>query len=235
MKKKILALVCAMTMVCAMGLSVAAEESVTAGDVAGAVAGETGNTGSIAVSDDVVTFDVAGITATLPVSAANREASAAAADAIIANDDVTVSAVDGGDVAAIAKMAVAIADKATDAKYIDTLFCADITAAAGTTVTLNKAIGADQKAFALHYTNGGVEVVECEVSAGKISFTLSSFSPVSVIVVTYDTQADSTADAPAQAPAVEATSPKTGSVAAAFALLALVSGCGAAVLGKKEN
>lgn len=237
MKKRFLALVCAMTMVCAMGLSVAAEESVTSDAVKDAVQEAAPATNKIQVNDDVVTVTVDGVVTTLPVSAENRAASAAKANQLISSE-VTVTEATGSDIAAIAEIAVAVAKKASDAQSVETLFLANLDGQNGMTIKLDVQLADNQTAYALHYVNDEVEVIPCVVDGDGISFTAPSFSIYSVIVVTGEGANDDAADEEeeeAETPAVEATSPKTGSVAAVVAMLALVSGCGAAVLGKKKE
>lgn len=202
MKKRILALACAMIMVFAMGINVCAA-SPTASATAGAVASKP------AVSDDALTIGTQKLTA-------DTVASMATTTTVTSDVAATVSAVSTETAAyAVHAAKVVVSNNAYIATVVDLKVPAGTGAASFTLNVPNVLKG--QKVTILHLKADGnwEAIAPSNVANGAVTFTLTSYSPVAVVV---DTTAPKTAD------------PVTG-----VAALALVSLAGTAVFGKKKD
>lgn len=201
MKKRILALACAMIMVFAMGINVCAA-SPTASATAGAVAGSS-------VSEDKLTIGT-------QVLDTETVATMATTTTVTSDVAATISAVDAQTAAyAVHAAKVVVSDNAYIATVVDLNVPAGTGAASFTLNVPNVLKG--QKVTVLHLKADGTweAVAPTNVANGAVTFTLTSYSPVAVVV---DTTAPKTAD------------PVTG-----VAALALMSLAGTAVFGKKKE
>lgn len=258
MKKRILALICAATMVVGAGISASAAESPTASEIVGGAesptASEIASAAVASVKVDGATVKVEGtevrietaegadVAIDLAPEALSAAASAVAAGldtaAAPANAVISAAKVDSAAVAAIATKvaeAVRFVEKA-EVKLVD------IKADAAGTFTLNLGIAAGQKVKVFHYEQTGAAVeVACTVADGKVSFNLQTYSPVAIVVTTgevaedEDDEDEEEEDTDVTEPALPTTSPKTADAFAAVALLAVVSGGASAVLGRRSK
>lgn len=246
MKRRILALICAATMVVGMGITANAEESATAAEVAAAATQNVSVSGaSVKVEGSAVKIET-NDGADVKIDLAYDALVATAADVSSKLDTATAPAgakisnaiVDGTAVAAITTMVAEVAKEVEKAE----VKLVEITADEAGTFTLNLGIAADQKVKVFHYDpkKNTIMEVSCTVAGGKVSFDLASYSPVAIVVTTGEAKADDDDDdeedsAPAASTALPTTSPATAGAFATVALLALVSGSASAVFGRKSK
>ncbi|MDE5894089.1 MAG: hypothetical protein K2H45_14315 [Acetatifactor sp.] len=231
MKKRIVALVSALTLVFAMGLNVAAAGSITASDA----------TEISSAAGDVTTF---------PTSQKDMDASADVAEKILDTSAVTVAPLT--DAASAKKLATAVAGmtKKDNVEDVKVLAVFEINGKAGD-VTFNVVLKDNEKAYIQHLKDGKVEEIAGSYANGKVTFKFSSFSPVALVVVTekaaaavtpaapastdqppYNPAWDPTvtnASAPAAAPVAALVAPKTGDVVMMVSIMAIIFMAGAAV------
>lgn len=199
MKKKILALVCAMVMVLGMSVSVCAAGSSTASSAA---AESTTENLAAPSTETTQSFSAAGLT---------EFASTTTVEAGPAGASVSAVSVD------TAKAMIADAVKTLGT---DTFFAAivDLNGGAGTYTLTCPNVWAGQSVTIQHQKADGTYeyIAPDKVENNKVTFTLTSTSPVAILI---DTSA----------------SPKTGDVIAVMALLAAVCAGGAVVAGRKAR
>lgn len=203
MKRKILGLVCAMTMMVGMSMSVLAAGSSDAEAVAKSeviIAAETNTTGQVITGGTLEFFET----------------------------DTKVSGVEGLKVSAVpVETAKAIAVHANniagDNAFIATMVDLEVPAGTGNaTFTLNCSnVWKGQNVTILHLkSDGTVETITpSSVEDNQVTFTLSSYSPVAVVINT----------------ATAAKSPKTGDVLALAVAATALCGTGAAFFGRKAR
>ena len=225
MKKRIVALVSALTLVFAMSINVAAAEGSIKADE---------------VKDEILA--VAGEATGFPATKDELENSASAAQKILETKDVVISYTtnleDVKDLAAAASKEVAD-NKSVEVKAVFELKSTD---GKGKDVTFNLKVNDNQKAYALHKTGGKVVSILGTVTAdGKVTFTFDSFSPVAIVIVTekaattvnqppYNPAWDPTVtNANAPAAVADAVAPKTGDVVMMVSIMAIIFMAGAAV------
>lgn len=223
--KRIIALGCALVLALAMNVTVFAANSATAGDVTGS---GSPSAGDVAGSGSVTTGDVVNnATTTTPapdagLATATQQFSAAtlayfAEDAKILSNNATagVASVDAAK-ALIAHAKAVVGDDA----FVASIF--DLIVPAGTgTATYKVAcsnVWAGQSVKILHMkADGSIETITPDaVENNAVTFTLSSYSPIAIVV-------DVT-------PA-----PKTADPVMGVAAMALISLAGACVARKKED
>lgn len=216
MKKRIVALVSALTLVFAMSMSVAAAESITA-------------------SDATEISSAAGSVTTFPTSQKDMDASADVAKTFLDTSAVTVAPLT--DAASAVKLATAVADmtKKDNVEDVKVLAVFEIDGTAGD-VTFKVVLKDGEKAYIQHLKKDGtIEEIAGSYADGKVTFNFSSFSPVALVVVTEkpapSTPATPAAPAAPAAPAVPAApvAPKTGDVVMMVSIMAIIFIAGAAV------
>lgn len=224
MKKRIVALVSALTLVFAMSMNVAAAESVTADDAKEIAA-------------------VAGEVTSFPASQDALNKSADAAEELLVTKDVTVAPLTNADsVKELAKEAAALkTDKVEEVKVVAVF---DISGKAGKVVfKINLKDG--QEATALHLVGGKNVPIKGVKVDGGVEFDFTSFSPVAIVVTTEKAAAPAAtnqppynpawdpnvtnASAPAAAPVAAPVAPKTGDVVMMVSIMAIIFMAGAAV------
>lgn len=210
MKRKILALACAMTLVFGMGMSVSAASptaSATAGDVANNTPAEVLVSASDNATGQVITAD------TIQYFA----------------DTTTVSGVAGASISAVstatAKAMIAQAQTIAGSNtFIASIVDLNVPAGTGAaTFTLGcPNVWAGQNVTILHLKSDGTfETIQpSAVEDNKVTFTMTSYSPVAIVINTGATGAKS---------------PKTGEIIALVAAMAALSGFGAAACGRKAK
>ena len=169
MKKRFLALACAMTMVLGLGISANAAGSSSSGSVAASsvaqpsvevlVTAESNSTGQVLTSDTI-------------------------------NEFATTTTVEGGSVSAVstatAKNMIAEANKiAGDKTFIATIV--DINAPAGATVTVGcPNVWKGQNVTILHQKSDGTyeTITPNSVEDNKVTFTSASYSPFAIVINT---------------------------------------------------
>lgn len=211
MKRKILAFACAMTLVFGMGMSVCAAPSSTAS----ATAGEVANS---APAEELVS------------ASENATGQVLTADTIkYFADTTTVSGVAGASLSAVpTETAKAIIAQARTIAGSNTFIASivDLNVPAGTgaaTFTLGcPNVWKGQNVTILHLKSDGTyeTIAPSAVEDNKVTFTMTSYSPVAIVINTGSTGAKS---------------PKTGEIIALIAAMAVVSGTGAAVCGRKAK
>jgi len=240
MKKKVLALVCAMSLVCSGSLTANAAGSVTAEkvtEIANAVDNAVGeaaaelptsdatvkadpSTGSINVTVSQEADKGGNVEINIAVDEDTRIRSAEAAQKAVvevegAAQNVTVKALDAEAITTpLAKIAVEVAKQvvnsvknlASDKKIakVETAFVADISAdsegavgfnvetlnnnnAGGVKIDVAAVSAGSQRVYAMHYTSSGaVERINCQIVNNVLTFKMSGFSPVAIIVETVE-------------------------------------------------
>ncbi|MBO5284013.1 MAG: hypothetical protein J6B43_12980 [Lachnospiraceae bacterium] len=219
MKKKIVSLISALVLTCAMSLNVCAAGSVTAEDVAAAA-------GEVAV----------------PATEAELTASKQVADSIIVFDEsvsgLTTTTLEAAEVLPIAEELAKLNDESA-VESVNVVAVVDLQAAAGK-VVVKMSVAANETVYALHVTDQGVERIVGSVSGDKVTFEFGSFSPVAIVKVAQkagdsapSTNSGSTAAtdtaAAATADATAAVAPKTGDMSTMVVIMAVIFMAGAAV------
>lgn len=211
MKRKILAFACAMTLVFGMGMSVCAAPSSTASATAGEVANSAPAEELVSASDN--TTGQVLTTETIKYFA----------------DTTTVSGVAGASLSAVpTETAKAMIAQAKTIAGSNTFIASivDLNVPAGTgaaTFTLGcPNVWKGQNVTILHLKSDGTyeTIAPSAVEDNKVTFTMTSYSPVAIVINTGSTGAKS---------------PKTGEIIALVAAMAAVSGIGAAVCGRKAK
>lgn len=178
MKKKILAFVCAMTMVVGMGVSAFA-----ASPAAGTVSTSSNATATTTTTVEAPKSEAGQTIADTTLAAFAKEATV---------EGATVTTVTTTDAAALVAEANKVADKAFIASIVD------ITAPAGSTVTVKGVsnVWAGQKVLVLHKkADGTIEtIVPSKVADHEVTFTSSTFSPFAIVVDTTATTSPKTRD-----------------------------------------
>ena len=224
MKKRIVALVSALTLVFAMSMNVAAAESVTAED----------SKEISAAAGEVTTF---------PASQDALDKSAATAKELIATEGVTATPLTNADeVKELAKEAAALKTDTVEEVKVVAVF--DISGKAGKVVFMFD-LKDGQTATALHLVGGkNVPITGVKVDGG-VEFNFTSFSPVAIVVTTPKAAAPAAtnqppynpawdpnvtnASAPDAAPVAAPVAPKTGDVVMMVSIMAIIFMAGAAV------
>lgn len=215
MKKKIVSLVGALVLTCAMSLNVFAAESVTAEDLAEAA-------GSVAV---------AGVPTTEDAQKASAEALTAATP-----DGVTATAIESSDdvIALVEDVAALVGDSK---QTVDVVFMADLKADT-TTVAVKMSVKSTETVWALHLlADGTVERIQGTVSGDTVTFEFKNgYSPVAIVKVAKagsSAPAASTSTTTTTTTTVDGTTvpaaPKTGDVAMMVTVMAVIFMAGAAV------
>ena len=225
MKKKILALVCDMTMVFGMSLSVCASNSATAGGVAGGATGKP-SADAGAVSNNAAT-STPGSTEQLVTSGDNAMGQTfTVADLGYFAETTTVSGVAGATLKPVsantAKAMIAQARTIAGAgTFIAAIVDLEVPAGTGTaTFTLTcPNVWKGQNVTILHQKSDGSfeNITPGSVEDNKVTFTMTSYSPVAIVINT------------------GAKSPKTGDIILVVAAMAALSGLGAAVCTRKAK
>lgn len=221
MKRKILAFACAMTLVFGMSMSVCAATSPTAGGVAGSsptagdVANNAAQNNTSAPAEELVS---ASENATGQVITANTIKYFA--------DTTTVSGVAGASLSAVstetAKAMIAQAKTiAGNNTFIASIVDLNVPAGTGAaTFTLGcPNVWKGQNVTILHLKSDGTyeTIKPSAVEDNKVTFTMTSYSPVAIVINT------------------STTAPKTGDIFALAAAMTAVSGTGAVVCGRKAK
>lgn len=254
MKKKFLALLGAATMVMGSVLSVSAAGSISADAVLSEVQNQTVGDTKITANESAGTVTVtvnneAAAKVEIPATPEKLEASADQAKAMVNAGSVELVVKPVENSKAVAEVASEIAtllnNVETGTKTVSDVkmaFFADIKPAGEEkTVTFTAELTTqwNQAAYAMHYdeSTGKVEKIDgVWVSGGKWSFTLTSFSPVAVVVVTSDDKADDAAED--DTPVVtqpDAVGPKTADFFGAAFLLTAACGTASAAFAKKAK
>lgn len=206
MKKKILAFVCAMTLVFGMGMSASAASSSTSSATAGQVAEELMGAGENATGQVLTT-------STIEYFAESTTVSGVAG--------ASLSIVPTGTAKAMIAQAKAIAGKNT---FIASIVDLNVPAGTGAaTFTLGcPNVWKGQNVTILHLKGDGTfeTITPSSVEDNKVTFTMTSYSPVAIVINTGSTGAKS---------------PKTGEIITLVAAMAAVSGIGAVVYGRKAK
>lgn len=212
MKRKILALACAMTLIFGMSMSVSASSSstssATAGDVAKSaapaeelVSATENTTGQVLTTDTIKNF--AETTSVSGVAGAS------------------LSAVPTGTAKAMITQAKTIAGSNT---FIASIVDLNVPAGTGAaTFTLGcPNVWKGQNVTILHLKGDGTyeTITPSSVEDNKVTFTMTSYSPVAIVIDTGS---------------AGARSPRTGEIMTLAAAMAAVSGIGAAVCGRKAK
>ena len=226
MKKRIVALVSALTLVFAMSMNVAAAESIT-----------TGQTAEIIAAAGDVSF---------PATTGDLEKSAEFADYLLVTEDVVITPLtEASSAKTLASSVAAMKEKDS----VDTVVVLAAFEIDGTSKDVTFVVGdleANQKAVIKHMkADGVVEELEGTYADGKATFTFGSFSPAALVIVTekaaapaatnqppYNPAWDPTvtnASAPAAAPVAALVAPKTGDVVMMVSIMAIIFMAGAAV------
>ena len=225
MKKRIVALVSALTLVFAMSINVAAAtESITANDVKD-------------IAAEVGASDVA-----LPGTSLNDQAAALNVDGIMTG--ATAQTVTNETVVKALVSDAAAVLAADDVESVEVTAVVDLKVT-GDTVTIKMSVGANQKVYALHYDGATVDkrILGTVNADGTVTFKSDSWSPVAIIKVTekaattvnqppYNPAWDPTvtnASAPAANAVAALVAPKTGDVVMMVSIMAIIFMAGAAV------
>ncbi|MCH5281283.1 MAG: hypothetical protein J1E61_07410 [Lachnospiraceae bacterium] len=211
MKKRVFALVCAMVLMFAMSINVFAAESPNSQDVVEENTNEAADPAPApAAPDATLTIGTQTLDAGTLASFASttKVTSASGVDATIAPVSADVAR------AAVAQAKAVVGNNATIATVVD-LVVPEGTGKASFTLTCNVAAG--QNVTILHQKkDGSWEAIKpSNVSNGSVTFTLSSYSPVAVVV--------------------NGTAPKTYDIIMMVAGVALVCLAGVAVFGRKAK
>lgn len=223
MKKRIVALVSALTLIFAMSINVAAagSDSIKADEV----------------KDEILA--VAGEAASFPATKDDLEKSADAAEKLLVTKDVEVKALTNKEsVTTLAKEAAAL--KTDNVEKVDVVAVFDISGTPGK-VVFNLNVKDGQTAIALHLVDGkNVPITGVKVEGG-VEFDFQSFSPVAIVLKTE--KATTTVNQPPYNPAWDPTvtnanaaeavaalvAPKTGDVVMMVSIMAIIFMAGAAV------
>lgn len=217
MKRKFIVFACAMTLILGMGMSVSAAESPTASATAGEVANNAkpstpATTEELMSAQDNVMGQVI-TTATLQNFA----------------ETTTVSGVPGANVSTVsAETAKAMIAQAKTIAGSNTFIACivDLNVPAGTgaaSFTLGcPNVWKGQNVTILHLKSDGAfeNITPSAVEDGKVTFTMTSYSPIAIVINTAGPGAKS---------------PKTGEIIVLVAAMAAVSGIGSAVCGRKAK
>lgn len=215
MKRKILALACAMTLVFGMSMSVCAADSPSASATAGDVANNATQPSPAAPAEELVS---ASENTTGQVITANTIQYFA--------DTTTVSGVAGASISAVstetAKAMIAQAKTiAGNNTFIASIVDLNVPAGTGAaTFTLGcPNVWKGQNVTILHLKSDGTfeTIKPSAVEDNKVTFTMTSYSPVAIVINT------------------STTAPKTGDIFALAAAMAAVFGTGAVVCGRKAK
>lgn len=237
MKRKILALACAMTLVFGMGISVSAAGSATASATAGDVANNATQTNPPQTNTPQTNAPQTSTPAAAPASGdvlmgAGENASGqviTAATLQFFASTTTVSGVPGASISAVsAETAKAMIAQAKTIAGSNTFIAAlvDLNVPAGTgaaTFTLGcPNVWKGQDVTILHMKGDGSfeNIAPSVVEDNKVTFTMTSYSPVAIVINTGSTGAKS---------------PKTGEIFSLVAAMAAISGVGAAACGRKAK
>lgn len=196
MKKRVFALVCALVLMFAMSINVFAATSADGAGVADSSEDASATIGSQTITDS-----------TLSGFASNTKVSSSV-NATIGKVSMETAK------AAIAQAKAVVGPNATIATIVDL----SVPEGTGTaTFTLTCGVAAGQNVTILHQkSNGSWEVIKpSDVSNGSVTFTLSSYSPVAVVV--------------------NGTAPKTADMVLLVAGIAVVCLAGATVFGRKAK
>lgn len=215
LKRKILALACAMTLVFGMSMSVCAATSPTASATAGDVANNAAQPSPAAPAEVLVN------------ASENTTGQVITADTIkYFADTTTVSGVAGASISAVstetAKAMIAQAKTiAGNSTFIASIVDLNVPAGTGAaTFTLGcPNVWKGQNVTILHLKSDGTfeTIKPSAVEDNKVTFTMTSYSPVAIVINT------------------STTAPKTGDVFALATAMAAVSGTGAVVCGRKAK
>lgn len=220
MKKKIVSLISALVLTCAMSLNVCAAGSVTAEDVAAAA-------GEVAV----------------PATEAELTASKQVADSIIVFDEsvsgLTTTALEAAEVLPIAEE-LAKLNGQSDIASVEVVAVVELNSTAAGKVVVKMSVGANETAVALHSTASGVERIMGVVSGDTVTFDFGGFSPVAILKVAKadnSTSGSTTAatgtttdmTTAATADVTAAVAPKTGDMSTMVVIMAVIFVAGAAV------
>lgn len=218
MKKRIVALVSALTLVFAMSMSAMAAESISADDV-----------------KDIVT-EVGAENVSFPT---DLEVSKNVAGELLETADAQITTLT--DETAVKELATA-AKKALDSSSVESVKVVAVfeLTSKSNEVSFKLDVKANEKAYALHVTENGVEKILGSIVDGKVTFKFSSFSPVAIII---ETEKAASTDQPPYNPAWDpannnasaagagavAVAPKTGDVVMMVSIMAIIFMAGAAV------
>lgn len=201
MKKKFLALVCAMTMVVGMSMSVCAAGSSSASAVASTATAPTATSavGQTIADTTLEAFDKEASVETTVAGATVEKATIEEAKTLTAAATKTIGS--GAFIASIVDIKVPTG-----------------TGAAQFTLKGISNVWAGQKVTVLHLkADGTVEAITPDkVANNEVTFTLTSYSPVAIVVDTTGTA-----------------SPKTRDIVVAMSIIAMLALCGATVAGRK--
>lgn len=234
MKKRIVALVSALTLVFAMSLNVAAAGSITAAE-----------TTEIENAAGDVWF---------PATTEDLEESAELADMLLVTEDVTIAPLTEAASAKTLAEEVATMSKKDNVDKVVVLAVFEIDGKAGDVTFVVGELKDNEKAVIKHMkADGSVEEIVGDYADGKATFKFASFSPAALVIVVekvvdekpadqppYNPAWDPTspsyigntnASAPAAAPVVVAApvAPKTGDVVMMVSIMAIIFMAGAAV------
>lgn len=208
MKKRFLALACAMTMVLGMSMSVCAATSPTASVTAQDVVNQVTNVTIVAADDNVMGQVID--TKTLKYFAETTT--------VTGVQGATLTGVSDDTAKNMVAQAKTIAGKNT---FIATIVDLQVPAGTGTaTFTIGcPNVWKGQNVTILHQkSDGSFENIKPDsVEDNKVTFTMTSYSPVAIVID------------------LSNKSPKTGDIFALVAAMAAVSGIGAAVCGRKAK
>ncbi len=210
MKKKLLALVCAMALTVGMSMSVCAASSPTSSATAESVSSAPANTSS---SSQLVS------------SSSNATGQSFGVESLAEfAETTTVAGVKGASISAVsadtARGMITEANKIAG-EYTFIAAIVDLNVPAGTgeaTFTIGcPNVWKGQNVTILHQLkNGSYETIKpSKVANNKVTFTMTSYSPIAIVINTK--------------------SPKTGEIIALVAAMAAISGIGAAAFGRKAR
>ena len=206
MKKKILAFACAMTLVLGMGMSVSAASSSTSSATAGGVAEELMGAGENSNGQVLTTSTIQYFAETTTVSGVAG---------------ASISAVPTGTAKAMIAQAKTIAGNNT---FIASIVDLNVPAGTGAaTFTLGcPNVWKGQSVTILHLKSNGTyeTITPSAVEDNKVTFTMTSYSPVAIVINTGKTGAKS---------------PKTGDIMTLMAAMTALSGFGAVICGRKAK
>lgn len=217
MKKRIVALIGALTLVFAMGLNAAAAGSIDSKEV----------------QDEITTAVSGGKVEGFPTSSTALTEQASAAEKLVSGATVT-PLTDATAAVALAKDAAAL--KTDNVESVKVVFVVEVTSEQKE-VEVAMTLAANEKAYALHVkADGTVEKLPGTVKGDKVVFTSESWSPVAVIRVTEKAQVttpsnnnNNTSSPAAPAAPAAAVAPKTGDMVMMVSIMAVIFMAGAAV------
>lgn len=226
MKKRIVALVSALTLVFAMSLNAAAAESISA--------------------KDTLEIENAAGGLYFPATTEDLEESAEIADILLVTEDVVITPLTEASSAKTLATSVAAMKEKDSVDTVVVLAVFEIDGTPGEVTFVVGDLEANEKAVIKHIkANGEVEEIEGSYADGKATFNFGSFSPAALVIVTekaaapaatnqppYNPAWDPTvtnASAPAAAPVAAPVAPKTGDVVMMVSIMAIIFMAGAAV------